>query len=183
MLSAKFRELEQTLLRDRHLLSVSSGVPFVLLVYPPAEERLCRELQEELMGKLRARNIPVVEHRLDTFIFDYYEKRYAGRGGVQRIFDLERRDSDSLQRMIAGVYEQELVRRILETKDRAAPHGAMFLTGVAAMYPFGRVSNVLIELENKISLPLVVFYPGSHRDGQLSFLDLEPHIGYRARVI
>lgn len=183
MLQEKFRELERVLLHERHLLSVSSGVPFVLLVYSVSEERLCHDLREDLMAKLRARHVPVLEHRLDTFIFDYYEKRFEKRGGVQRIFELERTDPDALQRMIAGVYERELVKRILDTKDRVSPNGVLFLTGVATMYPFGRVSNVLMELENKVIVPLVVFYPGTYRDGQLSFLDLEPHKGYRARII
>lgn len=177
----KFRNLERMLLHERHLLSVGSGVPFITLVYPPEKEREARDRQEELMAKLRARNIPIVEHRLDTFIFEYYEKRFAS--GLERIFKLEREDPDALRRMISGIYERELVRRILDTKDRAAPDGALFLTGVATMYPFGRVSNVLAELENKITPPLVVFYPGSYQDGQLSFLNLERHTGYRARII
>ncbi len=85
--------------------------------------------------------------------------------------------------MISGIYEDELVRRILDTAGRAAPNGAIFVTSVASMYPFGRVSNLLARLENKVTLPLVVFYPGSEVGGQISFLNLEPHIGYRARVI
>jgi hypothetical protein len=183
VLVQKFRELEQALLQDRHLLAVHSGVPFLLLAYPPEQERICRELQAELMEKLRARGMPVIEHRLDTFIFDYYEQRYASRGGIQLIFDLERDDPDALRRMIGGIYKDELVKRILSTTDRAAPNGAIFLTGVAAMYPFGNVSALLLELENRITLPLVVFYPGSEERKHLSFLNLESHTGYRARVI
>lgn len=179
----KFRELEQTLLQDRHLLSTHSGVPFMLLVYPPEQERLCRELQAELMEKLRVRDMPVIEHRLDTFIFDYYNARFAHRGGVKLLFDLERTDPDALRRMISGIYEEKLVDSILSTASRAEPNGAIFLTGVAAMYPFGRISNLLMALENQIILPLVVFYPGSYISGQLSFLNIEHHTGYRAKVI
>jgi hypothetical protein len=72
LLQTKFRELERILLHEAHLLSVHSGVPFLLLVYPPNEERFCRQLQAELMEKLRAKGKPVIEHRLDTFIFEYY---------------------------------------------------------------------------------------------------------------
>jgi hypothetical protein len=183
ILLPKFRELERALLRDRHLLAIHSGVPFLLLVYPPEQERLCRELQAELMEKLRARNTPVIEHRLDTFIFDYYEQRFKDQGGVERIFQLERHDPDALRRMVSGIYEGELVARILATVSRAEPNGVIFLTRVGAMYPFGRISNLLVTLENRISLPLVVFYPGIESAGQLSFLGLEQHTGYRARVI
>src|SRR2546425_11389628 len=161
LLLPKFRELEQALLQDRHLLSTHSGVPFLLLVYSPEQERLCRELQAELMEKLRVRGMPVIEHRLDTFIFDYYGARFSKRGGVKVLFDLERDDPDALRRMVGGIYEERLVGSILSTASRAAPNGAIFLSGVAAMYPFGRVSNLLMALENRITLPLVVFYPGS----------------------
>lgn len=179
-----FRDLEQALLYDRHLLGLHSGVPFLLLVYPPEQERVCREMQAEVMDKLRTRGMPVIEHRLDTLIFDYYaQPRYAKRGGLQRIFELERTHPDDLRRQISGMYEQELINRILKTADRAAPDGAIFITRTATMYPFARISNLLTALENRITLPLVVFYPGSIRDGQLSFLNLEPHMGYRARMI
>jgi hypothetical protein len=183
-LTTLFRDLEQMLLHDRHLLALHSGVPFVLLVYSPKEERLCREMQAELMEKLRTRDIPVIEHRLDTLIFDYYSQpRYEKRGGLQRIFDLERSNPDELRRQISGMYETELVERVLKTASRAEPDGAIFITRTATMYPFARVSNLLTALENRIRLPLVIFYPGSFHDGQLSFLNLEPHTGYRARII
>jgi hypothetical protein len=179
-----FQELEQALLEDRHLLSLHSGVPFLLLVYPPEQERECREYQAVLMEKLRVRGQPVVEHRLDTFIFDYYaQPRYAKRGGLQRIFELERTDPRGLRRQLSQMYRLELVERIRKTADRVSPDGAIFVTGVSMMYPFAHVSNLLSDLENKILVPLVVFYPGSIQDGQLSFLGIEPHSGYRARVI
>jgi hypothetical protein len=188
MLREKFQELERVLLHERHLLSISSGVPFVLLVYPPVDERECRDRREDLMAKMRTRQMPVVEHKIDTFIFDYYETRLAKRGGLQALFDLERSNRNDLQRMVTGIYEPELVARVLETvretERRVGDNGSVFLTGVATMYPFGRVSNLLKALENKIRLPFVVFYPGSYRDGMLAFLDLgELHPGYRARVI
>lgn len=178
-LSAKFQELENLLLHQYHLIGLHSGVPFILLIYPPSQERLCQAHQIDLVEKLRARGVPVVEHKLNTFIFDYYTKR----GRLEQIFELDREKPEELRRMMAGVYGQELVKRILDTADQADPDGVIFLSGVANIYPFARVSSLLAKLENQIKLPLVVFYPGSERDGRLSFLDIEPHVGYRARNI
>jgi len=48
----KFAELEKLLLNQRHTLALHAGVPFVLLIYDPNEERRCREEQAHLMTKL-----------------------------------------------------------------------------------------------------------------------------------
>ena len=178
----KFNELEALLLEQRHLIGLHSGVPFLILVYDPHRERRCRARQIELREKLEFNGIHVIEHELSNFIFDHY----ASQGKLERIFDLDRDPArrDELRQMIAGVYEKKLVGQVWEgVKDADPDHNVVFLTGVASMWPFARVSNLLTALENKIKVPLVVFYPGSERDGKLSFLNQEPHVGYRARRI
>jgi hypothetical protein len=181
-LSAKFNELETILLEQRHLLGLHTGVPFIILVYDPHDERFCQARQFELREKLEVRGVQVVACELSNFIFDYY----AGKGQLERIFDLDRdpKYRQDLQQMIAGIYEKELVERIQTGIKNSDPdNSVIFLTGVASMYPFARVSNLLTALENLIKVPLVVFYPGREQDGKLSFLNQEPHIGYRARRI
>ena len=181
-LSDKFDELERLLLEDRTALAMHTGVPFVLLVYNPYEEKICRARQIHLRDKLQMRGLQIVELELSNFIFDYY----ATAGQLNQIFDLDRDPArrDDLRRMLAGIYEQHLVARALgrgQGVDQAT--GVIFLSGVATMYPFARVSNLLTDLENKVTVPLVVFYPGSEENGRLSFLNREPHIGYRAQRI
>lgn len=183
-LSAKFDELETMLLgqEQRRLLGLHSGVPFVILVYDPGDERHCRARQIELREKLEFNGVHVIEHELNTFIFDHY----AERKQLERIFELDRDPAhrEELRQMIARVYEGALVDRVLEGLVEADPdRDVVFMTGVASMYPFARVSNLLTALENQVRVPLVVFYPGSEQDGRLSFLNQEPHVGYRARRI
>lgn len=78
-LSAKFEELEAILLDDQHRsqLRLHSGVPFIMLVYDPYEERKSRAYQTRLRDKLNARQLPVTEYELNTFIFEYYAKRIS----------------------------------------------------------------------------------------------------------
>jgi hypothetical protein len=178
----KFNELEMVLLEQRRLIGLHSGVPFIILVYDPHQERHCRARQIELREKLGFNGIHVIEYELNNFIFDYY----ASRSKLECIFDLDRDPAhrDELRQMIAGVYEKKLADQVLEGVEDADPdHTVVFLTGVASMWPFARVSSLLTALENKVRVPLVVFYPGSERDGKLSFLNQEPHVGYRARRI
>ena len=179
-LSDKFAELEMLLLEQRHLLGLHTGVPFILLVYNPEDEQGCWSQQAHLQDKLRFKGIDVIEHRLNTFIFEHYEQK----GQLARIFELDRDPAsrDDLRQMIASTYGRELIQRIVASAQQADPENSViFLTGVASIYPFARVSNLLDDLENRVKVPLVVFYPGSERDGKLSFLNQEPHVGYRAR--
>ncbi len=182
-LSAKFNELERLLLEENsYALGRHLGVPFLLLVYDPHKEKECRARQIHLRDKLQMRGRQVVELELSNFILDYYEQK----GQLERIFELDRdpEKRDELRRMLAGIYEKRLLNEVLEQVESADDRsGVVFLTGVASMYPFARVSNLLTDLENKITIPMVVFYPGSEVDGKLSFLNREPHIGYRARRI
>ena len=179
-LSAKFNELETILLEQRHLIGLHSGVPFLILVYDPHREHHCRALQITLREKLEFNGIHVIEHELSNFIFDHYGDK------LEHIFELDRDPTrrDELRQMIAGVYEKKLVVQVWDRVKNIDPEqNVVFLTGVASMWPFARISNLLTSLENKVKVPLVVFYPGSEQDGKLSFLNQEPHIGYRARRI
>jgi len=185
-LLAKFEELEATLLNDQHRsqLRLHSGVPFIMLVYEPDEERKSRALQTRLRDKLNARELHVIEYELNTFIFEHYAKKNQ----LEQVFKIDQDPTrrDELKRMIASVYEKQLVQDIKEKAQELNSHpdkNIIFLTSVASIYPFARVSNLLTDLENHVLVPLVVFYPGGEVDGKLSFLNREAHIGYRARII
>lgn len=185
-LSAKFEELEAILLDDQHRsqLRLHSGVPFIMLVYDPYEERKSRAYQTRLRDKLNARQLPVTEYELNTFIFEHYAKKNQ----IERVFKIDRDPDrrDELKRMIASVYEKQLVQEIRQKAAELNNHpdrNIIFLTSVASIYPFARVSNLLTDLENHVLVPLIVFYPGEEVDGKLSFLNREAHIGYRARII
>lgn len=181
-LRPKFNELERLLLEQRNLIGLHSGVPFILLVYPPDQEKACTQAQANLADKIRTRSVPVLDCELSTFIFDHYKQQ----GYLDRVFELDQdpEQSDSLRRMIAGVYEKNLPEWVMALAKKAEPDGVIFMTGVASLHPFARISNLLSDLENKITVPLVVFYPGRHMDGKLYFLNSdEPHVGYRARII
>jgi len=183
-LTDKFAELEGLLLNQRHTLALHAGVPFVLLIYDPPEERRCREEQAHLMTKLADAGLAVREIPVEAFIFGHY----AEIGLLDRVFEKERTHPGDVYRDLAKNYRPALVRHIVEAAEALDGQDAiLFLTRVAHLYPFVRVSNLLQNLENRVKLPLVVFYPGEELDGELRFLCLEsadgPHTKYRARRI
>lgn len=180
----KFRELESLLVNNRHTLALHAGVPFVLLIYDPHQERLCREEREHLCAKLKDEGLAVAEVAVQSFIFDHY----AQIGLLDRIFEKERTNPGDVYRDLAKNYRPALVERIINEAERLEGQDAvLFLTEAAHLYPFVRVSNLLEDLENHVSLPLVVFYPGEELGDEIRFLCLEnadgPHSKYRARRI
>ncbi len=180
----KFRELETLLVNSRHTLALHAGVPFVLLIYHPQQERLCREEQEHLATKLQDAGLTVREIPVQAFIF----KHYAKIGLLDRLFEKERTSPGDVHRDLAKNYRPALTKHIVEEAEALDGQDAvLFLTEAAHLYPFVRVSNLLEDLENHVKLPFVVFYPGEELDGELRFLCLEnsdgPHSKYRARRI
>lgn len=180
----KFRELETLLLTQRHTLALHAGVPFVLLIYDPNQERLCRDEQAHLATKLQDAGLTVHDIPVQSFIFDHYERI----GLLDKALDLEHTRPAAVYSDFARHYRPALVRHITKTAaDLEGQDAVLFLTQVAHLYPFVRVSNLLEDLENKVKLPFVIFYPGQELDGELRFLGLEnadgPHSKYRARRI
>lgn len=180
----KFSELESLLLTQRHTLALHAGVPFVLLIYDPSEEHRCREEQAHLLRKLDDTGIVVHEISVASFMFDHY----AEIGLLDRIFEEEPTQPEAVYRDLAKNYRPALARHIIDLAEELDGRDAvLFLTQVAHLHPFVRVSNLLEDLENRVKLPFVVFYPGEELDGELRFLCLEhadgPHTRYRARRI
>jgi hypothetical protein len=182
----KFRELERLILQHRETLALHAGVPFVLLVYDPRDERRCRDEQAHLKTKLEDRGLTVHEIPLDTFIFDHY----AEIGLLEKVFEKEREEPGTVYRDLAKNYRPALTQHIVQTATALEENhedAVLFLTKVAHLYPFVRVSNLLDDLENQVKIPLVIFYPGEELDSEMRFLCLKnadgPHTKYRARRI
>ena len=69
-LQDKFSELEELLLNRRKQLAVYAGVPFVLLVYSPESEVECRNHQEHLFEKLRAKELSIEVIPVHRLLFE-----------------------------------------------------------------------------------------------------------------
>ena len=180
----KFSELESLLINQRQTLALHAGVPFVLLVYNPKDENRCRESQAHLKTKLKDAGLVVKEIDLERFIFDHYK----AIGLLDKIFEKEVTQPGDVYRDLAKNYRPTLAKHLNKISEELEGQDAvLFLTRVAHLYPFVRVSNLLNDLENRVKLPLVIFYPGEEMEGELRFLCLEnsdgPHTKYRARRI
>ncbi|KKK60109.1 hypothetical protein LCGC14_3027640, partial [marine sediment metagenome] len=60
-LREKFKNLEQMLTQQLHLINQFSGIPFVILIYDPQEQKKCYENVEDLMKSIRKQNKTVLK--------------------------------------------------------------------------------------------------------------------------
>lgn len=179
-LPEKFEELERWLLRDRPLLAQSTGVPFIRLVYRPAEEADCVQRRESLRRTLESQGVKVQTVSCRDVIFAHYERR----GRLEQLFELEATAGAELNENIARHAGQELTNRLLQAADALAGDGVIFLTDVAFLYPYLHLGPILDNCTNCIQPPmaLAVFYPGEVSLGnRLMFLGVRPTSYYRTR--
>lgn len=181
-LPERFEELERWLLRDRTLFAQSTGVPFIRLVYQPAEEIECVRRRELLRRTLEGQRVKVQTVSCRDVIFAHYERR----GRIEQLLELEvvGTDKADLHDNIARHAGEELTTRLLLAVEALAGNGVIFLTDIAFLYPYLHLGPILDNCTNRIQPPmaLAVFYPGEvNHENRLMFLGVRPTSYYRTR--
>ena len=179
-LPEKYEELERWLLRDRALLSQNTGVPFIRLVYQPAEEADCVRRRDVLRRTLEERGVRVETVSCRDVIFAHYESR----GRLEQLFELEATAGPEMLDSIASHAGQELTHRLMRAAESLGSDGVVFVTDVAFLYPYLHLGPILDDCTNCIRPPmaLAVFYPGDvSLESRLMFLGVRPTSYYRTR--
>lgn len=192
------RELEP-LLKSENLpaeISRHQGVPFALFAYPPtAELELRRELKllrtrvESETGK------EVMTISMATLVDEALSWVY-GESGVSMIAEAERSYAEDSTRarlellrnqMEAILSERAPIPEMVLDRTRTLPpeSSIVFLTRIGRLYPFFRASALLENLMYEVTVPTILFYPGTRGAGRntLRFMDsLEAVHSYRHRI-
>lgn len=175
----KFNDLAAQLSSEnRHQIkSKANGGNTILFVFPPADEE--KYLDEALillenasfidLNKLLINYIDQIG--LDEFkeLYDAYE---ANRSEVFKKNTFDER-VDLLDMIIAEIekaYHANLIPVLIHT-------GALYGTGIENV----NIMEHPLIMANKI--PLVVFYPATHKNGNLYFLNIKPASKYRCNLI
>ncbi|HEY8477286.1 MAG TPA: BREX protein BrxB domain-containing protein [Chloroflexota bacterium] len=181
-LEGKFADLEQRLL-DRHIhIGRGIGVPFLLLLYPPSEERRVRRETSTLMAKLRAagRAVEVVDCNqvlLDTLIQS---------NELERAIRAERRNPEGLRDFgIGEALAGALVERVKAASQGVGDGGVVFLTRLGALHPFLLPSVLQERLAGEsLRAPIVFLVPaGEENGGDYLFLGVEQTRRYRGTYL
>lgn len=175
----KFNDLiSQLSTENRHKIkSKANGGNTILFVYPPEDEE---KYLDEALILLEDASFIDLNQLLITYIDqiglddfkEFYEAYEANRSEVfkKNSFD-ERKDLlDMIIAEIEKAYLDNLIPVLIRT-------GALYGTGI---------ENVNIMEHPLIMghrIPLVVFYPATHKNGNLYFLNVKPASKYRCNLI
>ena len=72
-LQDKFKNLEKMVLEQIHLINQFSGIPFVILIYDPQDQKECYEYIEDIKKKLENNGKKVLQILVGDFVFNYFE--------------------------------------------------------------------------------------------------------------
>jgi hypothetical protein len=162
--------------------------PFLVYVYAPSAEFAVRRDLADLRTWLTSKSIASQAVSLAELL----DEAVAQRGWLETVIDQERKAKGD-ERALDEVYDNvsELLRATPTLPDRVLDRinqhtdATAFLVRAGALYPFYRTSALLDELREKVSVPLVLMYPGRliNQYG-LRFMDrTDPAYGYRAHII
>jgi hypothetical protein len=163
--------------------------PYILYVYPPKDEFPVRRELADLRLWLQARGVHCVAVSLAELFWQAVEQAgyldqvcanlEEGPGGEEALRELH----TSINQMLTG--PPSLADRVLEALQRHTGNSAAFLYRAGALYPSYRTSALLDDLRERLSVPVVLLYPGRMVGTfGLSFMGhCEPAHGYRAKII
>jgi hypothetical protein len=170
----------------RPKISAYHDMPFAIFVYPPTAEFAVREQVALLRTRLRQRGKEVTTISLAQCLNTALEAEGLGDEGL----GAAERES-GLEAAIDTAHEVLNKYQPLDSLvARQVPQGAdpkrdiVFLTRAGALFPVYRTSSLLEQLKGKISVPTVLFYPGT-TDGPagLRFMGvLDAEHNYRPKI-
>jgi len=164
-LKGKFKNLKQMLTQQIHLINQFSGIPFVILIYDPQDQKECYENIEDLTKKFEKKGKKVLKIPIGDFVFKYFEEQNK----MEEIIEYDKTEPEIVRQELSNVCEKYFNNFIHSEIEKDNPD-LIFFTNVGGLYPYSRLSNILKNLE-KIKIPIIAFYPGKIVNDELYFLN------------
>ncbi|APX96813.1 hypothetical protein BB347_09375 [Natronorubrum daqingense] len=182
-IQSRMEELESLTIDNRERIGRRTGVPFIVFTYDPKDELSVDDTVEAYVKKLRNRGQSVERIDMRDLVFTLLEEERI----LDAVIEKEQANEGELREGLSSVLlggrtdEQGLIAETIKDRIDDVDTAVVYRTGV--LYPFAGISSILMQLENEIETPFVVFYPAVKEDKSLKFLDKTEGTYYRARVI
>ena len=166
--------------------------PYLLYVYPPAEEWVVRRDLKELQLWLEAPDQSVRCAAIS--LADLFWQALEAEGWIDELIAQET-DADGDETVLPDIFRSvsEILRLPPSLPDRVAAvvaafgdeRTSVFLYRAGALFPAYRTSTLIDDLRGRVRLPVTLLYPGGIvGDYGLKFMNrTEPAYGYRALIV
>lgn len=170
----------------RPAISTYHDMPFAIFVYPPEDELELRRAVKLLATRLDASGKRVTRVSLARCLDDALAAEGLGDGGL-----VEAERASGLELAVETVFSvlsdyrplDELVAAQVPA-DAEPERDVVFIVRAGALFPLYRTSALLEQLQGKVQVPVVLFYPGA-TDGPagLRFMGvLDAEHNYRPKI-
>ena len=155
--------------------SVSGAQRVMLLIYDKEQERALRARLGEFEIKTRDAGHEWLQFDCTTVFARWLaEDEYC---------DAYFEDPDSLSMKIEDEFKEYLLNSIREILQSADDNTVVALTGIASLYGFAHLSEVVRAVEADIVGRLIVFFPGTKEGANCRLLDARDGWNYLANSI
>ncbi len=177
-LDNKFTELENLLLSNGfEQAQARTGVPFIILLYPPEEEIPVRRRIDTLGKKLESNGWKIQYFEPGPLLFEFLDSK----GKAKDAFDAERQDSKQLRSNIAV---DLFIKRLSELGKGAKGKSVLFIRRGGGFYPHVNIHSLQERLVNVLKTTTVFFIPAIEIEGNhYLFMGKEKTQKYRGHYI
>jgi len=165
---------------QRHLMvpwqdTVSGAQRVMLLIYDKEQERALRARIIEFEIKTRDAGYEWIQHDCTTAFSEWL----ATDEYCEAYFEAP----EDLAMKIEGEFKGHIIRRLRECLLSTDEKTVVALTGVASLYGFAHISEIVRAIESDIRGRLIVFFPGTKDGSNYRLLDARDGWNYLANSI
>ena len=170
--------------RQADYLNPAQSDPIFYFVYPPGEMLGVKEHFPRWTARFREIGLTVKRVSFGELLWKCVDESGRWEEWLETEPDAE---PEQLQHAVADVLtgSNRLIEKIAEQLKGIDPKSVLFLTDTELLHPYFRTRSIESALHDKLTVPVVIFYPGT-RAGQygLRFLGFYPEDpNYRSTII
>ena len=174
-----FSEFEDTLIKTMKGNNPTLSVPYFICFYNPKLELLILDKFKFLQLRLEGyHDFSIEQINLATLMVEILEKHDASD-----FFEEEEKYRDIIGNDIEKYLKEDLIEELINRLSNKPISHCAIITRYGALYPFMRLSQILVDIESNIKCSLVFLYPSTRGAGYLLNTKHDEINYYRAREI
>lgn len=159
MLSEKINRLKNMMFNDQLSWSSQSGVPFILIAINESEQLYLQTKLEDIQQDGQIHGYKVIIVNIEKLLYQHLLK--DENGDLTEIYEFEKDEYLEFMEEMQNTMLKLLYEWILEKAEQLGTNGRILFTRVGSTAPHFRFIQLLSKLENKVSIPLCFFIPGT----------------------